>query len=191
MSKSNSRYNGLSIETINRNAKTPFTKVATVNGRDYWDSEKREGYYRAVLITNSDGIVKQGFWFSTSEEVQAMVDRMASRKAERQAKRKEMLASDSGVKVGDVFYTNWGYDETHIDYVIVREIKGRRALFEDLTGTPGFEGQGGDKRIKLIQGSGDNAYITLTSYANAYKTTLEEAQRKREQYDVAYTGDYR
>lgn len=190
MSKSNSRYNGLSIETINRNAKTPFTKVATVNGRDYWDSEKREGYYRAVLITNSEGIVKQGFWFSTSEEVQAMVDRMAERKANRQNARREMLASDSGVKVGDVFMANWGYDETHIDYCIVRSIKGRRAVLEDLTGTPGFN-HVGEKRTKLIQGTGDNAYISLTSYANGYKTDREYAQRRREQDDVMYTGNYR
>lgn len=193
MSKTNSRYNGLSIDSINRTAKTPFTKVGTVNGRDYWDSEKREGYYRAILITNSDGIVKQGFWFTTSEEVQAMIDRMAERKASRQNARKEMLASDSGVKVGDIFMCNWGYDETHIDYVKVISIKGRRAVFEDMTGTPGFEGSfGGDKRVKLIQGSGDNAYISLTSYANAYKVKDQEyAQRRREQDDVAYTGNYR
>lgn len=190
MSKSNSRYNGLSIETINRNAKTPFTKVATVNGRDYWDSEKREGYYRAVLITNSEGIVKQGFWFSTNEDVQAMIDRMANRKAEAQAKRKEMLASDSGVKVGDIFMANWGYDETHIDYVKVVSIKNRRAVLEDLTGTPGFSGVG-DRRTKLIQGTGDNAYISLTSYCNGYKTTLEYAERRRHADDVAYTGNYR
>lgn len=191
MSKSNSRYNGMTIEQINKFAKSPFTKVATVNGRDYWDSEKREGYYRAVLITNADGIVKQGFWFTTSEDVQAMIDRMAARKEARQTARKEMLASDSGVKVGDIFMTNWGYDETHIDYAVVRKISGRRAVFEDLTGTPGFE-KVGDKRTKLIQGTGDNAYISLTSYANAYKVeSAEYAQRRREQDDVAYTGHYR
>lgn len=190
MSKSNSRYNGLSIDMINSRANVPFKKVATVNGRDYYEGAQRPGYYRAILITR-DGVVKQGFWFSENESVQAYIDRIANRKAERQAKRKEMLNSDSGVKVGDVFVCNWGYDETHIDYVIVREIKGRRALVEDLTGTPGFDGLGGDKRVKLIQGTGDNAYISLTSYASAYKSTMEEARRKREQYDVAYTGDYR
>jgi hypothetical protein len=189
MSKSNSRYNGLTIDMINSRANVPFKKVATVNGRDYYEGEKRPGYYRAVLITR-DGVVKQGFWFSENEEVQAYIDRIANRKAERQAKRREMLASDSGVKVGDIFYAHWGYDETHIDYVKVVSINGRRAVFEDLTGTPGFEGVG-DRRTKLIQGSGDNAYISLTSYANAYKTTLEEARRKRESQDVAYTGDYR
>lgn len=190
MSKSNSRYNGLHIDSINKHAKAPLKKVATVNGRDYYEGESRPGYYRPILITR-DGIVKQGFWFSEGESVQAYIDRIAARKSERQTKRKEMLASDSGVKVGDVFVCNWGYDETHIDYIIVREIKGRRALVEDLTGTPGFDGLGGDKRTKLIQGSGDNAYISLTSYASAYKSTMEDAKRKREQYDVAYTGDYR
>lgn len=188
--KSNSRYNGLSIDSINGHATAAFTKVATVNGRDYYEGAQRPGYYRAVLITR-DGVVKQGFWFTESESVQAYIDRIAGRKLERQTKRKEMLASDSGVKVGDVFVCNWGYDETHIDYIIVREIKGRRALVEDLTGTPGFDGLGGDKRTKLIQGSGEHAYISLTSYASAYKSTLEDAERNRRQNDVAYTGQYR
>jgi len=187
--KSNSRYNGLPIESINRNAKVAFTKVATVNGRDYHEGVKRPGYYRAVLITR-DGIVKQGYWFSQSEDVQEFIDRIANRKAERQAKRKEVLASDSGVKVGDVFLANWGYDQTNIDYVIVRSIKGRRAVFEDLTGTPGFDGAG-TKSTKLIQGTSESPYISLTTYANAYKTTRERAQAKREQEDVMYTGNYR
>lgn len=191
MSKSNSRYNGMTIEMINKHAKTPLTFVATVNGRDYYEGEKRPGYYRPVLITR-DGIVKQGFWFSEGEDVQAYIDRMTARKTERQTKRKEMLASDSGVKVGDIFMCNWGYDETHIDYIKVISINGRRAVVEDMTGTPGFEGLGGDKRTKLIQGSGDNAYISLTSYASAYKVKDQEyAQRRREQDDVMYTGNYR
>ncbi len=189
MSKSNSRYNGLTIDMINKHAKTALVKVATVNGRDYYEGEKRPGYYRPVLITR-DGTVKQGYWFSESEDVLAFIDRIANRKAERQAKRKEMLASDSGVKVGDVFVTNWGYDETHIDYCIVRSINGRRAVVEDLTGTPGLGGVG-STRTKLIQGTGDHVYISLNSYASAYKSTLEEAQRKRQEQDVAYTGHYR
>lgn len=189
MSKSNSRYNGLTIDMINKHAKTQLVKVTTVNGRDYWEGEKRPGYYRPVLITR-DNVVKQGYWFSESEDVQEFVDRIANRKAERQAKRKEMLASDSGVKVGDVFAAFWGYDESHVDYCIVRSINGRRAVVEDLTGIPGFRGVG-DKRTKLIQGTGDNAYISLTSYANGYKTTLEKAQASRVRNDVAYTGHYR
>lgn len=187
--KSNSRYNGLTIDMINKHAKVELNKVATVNGRDYYEGEKRPGYYRPVLITR-DGVVKQGYWFSEGEDVQEFVNRLAERKSNRQKARKEMLASDSGVKVGDIFVAHWGYDETHIDYVVVRSIKGKRAICEDLTGTPGFHGVG-DKRTKLIQGTGDNAYISLTSYANGYKSTLEDAQRNRRQNDVAYTGNYR
>lgn len=188
--KSNTRYNGLSIDIINKHAKTELVKVATVNGRDYYEGEKRPGYYRPVLITR-DGIVKQGFWFSENEEVQAYIDRIASRKAERQTKRREIMASDSGVKVGDIFMTHWGYDETHIDYVIVRKINGRRAVFEDLTGTPGFD-HVGEKRTKIIQGTSENPWINLCSFASAYKVESREyAQRRREQDDVMYTGNYR
>lgn len=187
--KSNSRYNGLTIDMINGHASTAFVKVATVNGRDYYEGPQRPGYYRAVLITR-DGVVKQGFWFSENEEVQAYIDRVANRKAERQNARRAMLASDPGVKPGDIFAAHWGYDETHIDYVKVISINGRRAVVEDVTGTPGFN-HVGERRTKLIQGTGENAYISLTSYANAYKTTLEKARANREANDVAYTGDYR
>ena len=189
MSKSNSRYNGMTIDTINKFANSPLKYVASDNGRDYYEGEKKPGYYRPVLVAR-DGVVKQGFWFAESEEVQAMLDRKAARKEDRQTRRKEMMASDSGVKVGDVFMANWGYDETHIDYAIVRSITGRRAVLEDLTGMPGFN-HVGEKRTKLIQGNGDNAYISLTSYANGYKTTLENAERRRVQDDVLYTGNYR
>lgn len=179
------------IDMINKHAKSPLTFVATHNGRDYYEGEKRPGYYRPVLIAR-DGVVKQGYWFSDSEDVKAFIDRMTERKEARKTARKEMLASDSGVKVGDVFMCHWGYDETHIDYIKVIKISGRRATFRDITGTPGFEGQGGDERVKLIQGSGDNAYASLTSYASAYKVKDQEyAQRRREQDDVMYTGNYR
>lgn len=186
--KANTRYNGLTIDMINKHAKTELVKVATVNGRDYFEGAKRPGYYRPVLITR-DGVVKQGFWFSESEEVQAYIDRIAQRKADRVAKRREVMASDSGVMVGDIFLTNWGYDETHIDYCIVRSINGRRAVVEDLTGMPGS--RVGDKLTKIIQGTSDSPYISLTSYANAYKTTREYAQANRRANDVAYTGNYR
>ena len=186
--KANTRYNGLSIEMINKHAKTELVKVATVNGRDYFEGAKRPGYYRPVLITR-DGVVKQGYWFSESEDVTEFINRIANRKAERVAKRKEVMASDSGVKVGDIFSCNWGYDETHIDYCIVRSINGRRAVVEDLTGMPGS--RFGDKLTKIIQGTADSPYISLTSYANAYKTTLERAQANRRANDVAYTGNYR
>lgn len=186
--KTNSRYNGLQIDMVNKHTSAPLVKVATVNGRDYYEGEKKPGYYRPILITR-DGVVKQGFWFSTNEDVQEYIDRIAKRKADRQAKRKEIMASDCGVRVGDVFSVDWGYDETHIDYCVVRSVNGRRVIVEDLTGMPGS--RVGDKLTKIVQGTADNAHITLTSYATAYKTTLDEARRDRERNDVAYTGHYR
>lgn len=187
--KTNSRYNGLTIDMINKHAKSPLTFVTTVNGRDYYEGEKRPGYYRPVLIAR-DGVVKQGYWFTVDEDVQEFVDRIAQRKADRQNRRREIMASDSGVKVGDIFMAHWGYDETHIDYGVVRSINGRRAVIEDLTGMPGFDGVG-SKLTKLIQGTSESPYISLTSYANAYKTTLEKAKADRVQNDVFYTGHYR
>lgn len=187
--KTNSRFNGINLESYNKMAKSPLTYVTTVNGREYWEGEKKPGYYRPVVIAR-DGVVKQGYWFSESEDVLQFVATLQKRRDDRKNARKAVMASDCGVQVGDIFSCWWGYDETHVDYVKVVAINGRRAVFEDMTGTPGFHNVE-DRKTKVIQGTSENPYISLTTYANAYKTTLEEAKRKREQNDVAYTGHYR
>lgn len=85
------------------------------------------------------------------------------------------------VKVGDVFVSSWGYDQTNIDYYIVRSVKKATVVISPLGQTRKYTGsmqgecvpnltQIGDRTItKRIQRSGSNGVcLKLTSYSWAY-----------------------
>lgn len=91
------------------------------------------------------------------------------------------LAEMLGVKVGDFFYSSWGYDQTNIDFykvvgitpsgksVKVRQWSSKRVGGSEYSDSmvPGESAQGPvmTKRLSDING---RASFTLTSYANGY-----------------------
>lgn len=106
----------------------------------------------------------------------------AEYKAARKAKALEASANH-GVKVGDVFRSSWGYDQTNVDYYQVLSVSNKTATFckiAQLSESDGFL-QGncvpapnqfiGKPFKKLIQKSSkeSSAYIKIYSFANAYK----------------------
>lgn len=106
----------------------------------------------------------------------------AEYKAARKAKAAEASANH-GVKVGDVFCSSWGYDQTNVDYYQVVAVGNKTATFckiAQLSESDGFL-QGncvpatnqfiGKPFKKLIQKSSNesSAYIKIYSFANAYK----------------------
>ena len=106
----------------------------------------------------------------------------AEYKAARKAKAAEASANH-GVKVGDVFRSSWGYDQTNIDYYQVLSVSNKTATFckiAQLSENDGFL-QGncvpatnqfiGKPFKKLIQKSSTESsdYIKIYSFANAYK----------------------
>lgn len=114
----------------------------------------------------------------TFERIQSWKDAKAARKA----KAAEAQANH-GVKVGDVFRSSWGYDQTNVDYYQVVAIGNKTATFckiAQLSESDGFL-QGncvpapnqfiGKPFKKLIQKSSaeSSAYIKIYSFANAYK----------------------
>jgi hypothetical protein len=127
--------------------------------------------------------------FKTAEQRQAEVTKTfewvhahAERKAERKAKAAEASANH-GVKIGDVFRSSWGYDQTNVDYYQVVAVGNKTATFckiAQLSESDGFL-QGncvpatnqfiGKPFKKLIQKSSteSSAYIKIYSFANAYK----------------------
>jgi len=127
--------------------------------------------------------------FKTAEQRQAEVTKTfewvhahAERKAERKAKAKEASANH-GVKVGDVFLSSWGYDQTNVDYYQVLSVSNKTATFCKIAQLSESDGylQGncvpapnqfiGKPFKKLIQKSSvdSGAFIKIASYANAYK----------------------
>ena len=106
----------------------------------------------------------------------------AEYKAARKVKALEASANH-GVKVGDVFRSSWGYDQTNVDYYQVLSVSNKTATFckiAQLSENDGFL-QGncvpapnqfiGKPFKKLIQKSSteSSAYVKIYSFANAYK----------------------
>lgn len=86
------------------------------------------------------------FRFKSEEEMGAAIQKAADHwkaqitaKEVRQAEKKAFVHS---VKVGDVFGTNWGYEQTNREFFQVIEVKGKRVLIKELAQTdrndPGY-----------------------------------------------------
>ena len=102
-----------------------------------------------------------------------------------------------GVEVGDVFYMNWGYDQTNVDFYQVIELVGEQSVriahvrpeivksenegymcgtyTYNITKEPmerdwGVHIKNKDKGdVKRVLQCGDSLYLNMSSYANAYK----------------------
>lgn len=116
-------------------------------------------------------------------------------KAERQPK---TAINKYGVKVGDIFYMSWGYEQTNLDFFVVVELVGSQSvrikecvlktteesmyshgMARDVAfDTSKFEilerslfckdDQKGKGMLKRVCQMGDSVYLNMTSYANAY-----------------------
>ena len=118
-------------------------------------------------------------------------------KATKKAEKAEKV-NKYGVKVGDVFYMNWGYEQTNIDYFQVVALVGEasvriRHVLPTVIDTDGvgpmsanytynitpepmrpdncgvFIKDNDKGDLKRVCKSGDSVYLNMTSYANAYK----------------------
>lgn len=119
------------------------------------------------------------------EEVKKTFNRVGEkleRKESNKAKQAEAL-ENHGVKVGDIFKSSWGYDQTNIDFYQVIAVTGKTATIcaigqlseEDgfMSGkcvpAPGkFIGKPSKKRIQKMSVDSD-AYFRINSCANAWK----------------------
>ncbi len=105
----------------------PCAKVETIRGRKVWNyrfstEEKRDKY----AITQCEQLEK-------SEEKRA--EYLAARK-------QQQNESVAALKVGDIFYTSWGYDQTNIDFFKIVKISGKRITVKELrqsTTATGFD----------------------------------------------------
>jgi hypothetical protein len=63
------------------------------------------------------------------------VDLWEDRKQEEKNKKKEQLKKglESDIlKVGDIYYSSWGYEQTNIDFYQIIEVKGQYATFQEI-----------------------------------------------------------
>ena len=106
-----------------------------------------------------------------------------------------------GIKVGDIFYMSWGYEQTNNDFFVVKELKGSTMVVLQevvlrLSKEEGIGSMSSDRyydincyeisknscfvkdndkgMLKKILGTKECPYINMTSYANAYKYNGEK-----------------
>lgn len=107
------------------------------------------------------------------------------------------VENELGVKVGDIFYMSWGYEQTNVDFFQVVALKGKTQVvikevvlredneeymshgmardvsFDMKHAVPvansSFVKDNEKGMIKKVCGTKENPYLNMTSYANAHK----------------------
>ncbi len=67
----------------------------------------------------------------------------AAKEARKLQNKQKQQEAFKNVKVGDIFYTSWGYDQTNVDFYKLIELKGKTGTFQELSsevveGTEGY-----------------------------------------------------
>lgn len=95
-----------------------------------------QGKPGATIFSGKRAKPNSNFWYRSYEALDNALAlavesqaRAAAYKAERAAKRKA-FAHD--VKVGDIYRTSWGYEQTNVEYFEVVEIKGKHAILREI-----------------------------------------------------------
>ena len=146
-------------------------------------------------------VKKVWYGYKTEEETREAIENATEgKKAPKAPKaiKKVEKVNKYGVKVGDVFYMNWGYEQTNVDFFQVCEVVGEcsvrvrhvnpKVIDSDACGpmcahytydiTPEpmprdncgvFIDDNEKGKLKKVCKSGDSVYLNMTSYANAYK----------------------
>lgn len=125
------------------------------------------------------------FRFASTERMQAKIDEhlnILDAWNKRKAKMKAQRTAPHDVKVGDVFRSSWGYDQTNIDFYEVTRLIGKstvevRPIAQDSMETLSMQGECvplrgqyiGEPRQHRVSMAGGEPSIAVRSFANAYR----------------------
>ena len=142
---------------------TPFTPSGTDLEIWTWETEKISAktgqpmtMFHGIAFAGKAGKPLWHNWFVNSASRMKMItDSIANRKShlkwreERTGARKDFKHT---LKVGDVLYTSWGYDETHVDFYQVVEVKDKSVVVCKISKTVDHSSTGADY-VKPVAGS--------------------------------------
>jgi len=133
------------------------------------NSKKSRWYYRFKTTEKLDAFIKE-----TVESIESDIKWKAERKAKRE--------SEHNLEIGDLLYTSWGYDETHIEfYKVLKKLGKRKIELVEVGKNYGSELSGGYEKItansgnvigkpftKIVNGETNSVKIASYSYASKY-----------------------
>lgn len=86
--------------------------------------------------------IEFNYYFSNEEQAEKYVldfikrvDLWEDRKKQEQQKKRENIIKgleNNILKVGDIYYSSWGYEQTNIDFYQIIEVKGQYATFQQI-----------------------------------------------------------
>jgi hypothetical protein len=154
-----------------------------------WDDESPYTHKKRFWGAAFTGKSNKAIWFTQFatqsnriEEIRKTIERRKEQLAAKERARQQKADFQHNVKVGDIFYCSWGYDQTNIDFYQVTQVKGKNVVIREI----GKVSPGGDvtservvadpnefvgpPMLKRLQqaGGGDRVYIKVHSFANAY-----------------------
>ncbi len=148
--------------------------------------------------------VKKCWYNKISDKVLSIVDALSNgleiqtAPKESTTRKQKQAVNKYGVKVGDIFYMSWGYEQTNLNFFVVTELVGSQSIrikecvlktteesmyshgmARDVAFEPSdyaiFENslfckddQKGKGLLKRVGICGEQIYLNMTSYANAY-----------------------
>lgn len=103
------------LEHTNGSALYTYEENGRLYAISFWGTSARpmDHYRYSTEEKRNEAILR----FKSS--VEASVDRKAKARAEK-------AAWTNPLKVGDILYTSWGYDQTNIDFYVVTKVSGRK-----------------------------------------------------------------
>ena len=140
-------------------------------------------------------------WFAKNTENNMLVAENISNGKIEIIENKKVEENELGIKVGDIFYMSWGYEQTNVDFFRVKALRGKtqvilQEVYLEMTQDKSVSGMSADRKynsknyslvknscfvndnengiIKKVLGTKESTYINMTSYANAYKYDGQE-----------------
>lgn len=125
------------------------------------------------------------FWYTSAENRQKSIDTFIesaeARIAAKEARKREKKQFKPTLKVGDILYTSWGYDQTNVDFFQVIEAKGHFVKIREIESKQVDGSQGGmccnvvavkdaflEKSKPMRKKVGENNRVRIHESANAY-----------------------
>lgn len=100
------------------------------------------------------GVKKVWYGYTTEAAARAAIESAGDAEAAEPVKKKAPAVNVHGVKVGDLFYTSWGYEQTNVDFFQVVELVGSssvrvREVCPEMVEEDAVSGMSANRRYKV------------------------------------------